>query len=100
MSAPKSAVQFGAAARPAAPDIKTRYELDRLKSQRTKPAPQMQLTPKGPIRTQVHAAENTKRQSRIGQLKTALEKARAEASQQYGLNSRAGLVRAGFEKSR
>lgn len=100
MSGLKPAGQFGAAVRPAAPDIKTRTELDRLKAQQAKPTQQMQLTPKGPLKTRVHAAENAKRQSRIGQLKTALEKARAEASQQYRLKSRAGLARVGFEKSR
>ena len=94
--------RFTAKSQVPAPDIKTRSELDKLKAERSraKPQPQRQLTPKGPIRTQVHSAEASKSNARLGQLKAALEHARQEAARQYSLSSRAGYAKAQFDKGR
>ena len=94
--------RFTAHSQAPAPDIKTRSELDKLKAERAKakPQPQRQLTPKGPIRTQVHSAEASKSHARLGQLKAALEHARHDAERQFALNARAGLAKAQFDKGR
>lgn len=68
----QSKTVFEAAAQRPRPDIKTRTELDRLKAQRAKPAPQMQLTPNGPLRRVVHDTERQKKNARIAKLTARL----------------------------
>lgn len=100
MSGAKIKTTFGVAAKPAAPDIKTRTELDRLKARLSKPSPQMQLTPKGPIRGQVNAMERFRNQSRLGQLKHALDKSKGEMERGFAINSNRGRAKADFDRSR
>ncbi len=91
---------FERSAMPAAIDIKTRAELDKLRAHRPKPAPQKQLTPKGQLLSQVNALERYRNQSRIAQLQHSLNERRNAIERGFSLGSQKGRAKADFGRDR
>ena len=91
---------WGSVALPPPPRIATKAELDRLKENRPVPAPELDLSPDGPIAVDLKEQIADANEDRINELQERLQRLRDGADREFSFAQERGHAKADFDRNR